>query len=319
MERLSIKEMRFQLSLRGISTLGMSERIELEKALQDNPVSSSSSSSSSTTSARPAPLPSTSLKRPLPTSDSTLVSSSASTGTFGEKKSKKLKKAKKIVEVEPEPLMLFWAHYEDSDGEFLKKRKTKLDTSDFISGWFFTDSPSDDLPSWFLKSCGKGSGKPENFPSELFSSFSFLTKRDDLCLEKNGGGGDGFLKRKLIVKQVGKEQGGDYCSAELGSDALYSFYREGDVETAALITSKAKSHEDAKTMLLQRIGINYEVIRLDKAAAQKSSSTTSKQAKKPTSTTKTKTKKKKEETRYSEDNDDDEDDDDEDDEDDGEY
>ena len=149
MERLSIKEMRFQLSLRGISTLGMSERIELEKALQDNPVSSSSSSS--TTSVRPAPLPSTSLKRPLPTSDSTLVSSSASTGTSGEKKSKKPKKVKKTVDVEPEPLMLFWSHYEDSEGEFLKKRKTKLDTSDFNSGWFFTDSPSEDLPSWFLK------------------------------------------------------------------------------------------------------------------------------------------------------------------------
>ena len=315
MERLSIKEMRFQLSLRGISTLGMSERIELEKALQDNPVSSSSSS---TASVRPAPLPSTSLKRPLPTSDSTLVSSSASTGTSGEKKSKKPKKVKKTVDVEPEPLMLFWSHYEDSEGEFLKKRKTKLDTSDFNSGWFFTDSPSEDLPSWFLKCCGQGGGKPDNFPPELFSSFSFLTKRDDLCLDKNGGG-DGFLKRKLIVKQVGKEQGGDYCSAELGADALYSFYREGDVETAALITSKAKSHEDAKTMLLQRIGINYEVIRLDKAAAQKSS-TSSKQTKKPTATTKTKTK--KEETRYSEDNDDDEDDDEDDeddDEDEGEY
>ena len=272
-ERLSIKEMRFQLSLRGISTFGMSERIEFEKALQDNPVSSATTAPSPSP-AKPSPPPSTSLsmKRPLSTTDSSLVSSSFGTS---EKNSKKAKKSKKLVVVEPEPLTCFWAVYEDNDREFLKKRKKKKNKDEFATGWFELDV-NDDLPTWFSKQCGHGEDKPENFPSELFSFFSFLTKRNDLSFENNGDR-ESLLKRKLIVKQLGKEQG-PYCSAELGVDSLYSFYRNDEKEVAALISSKAISNVDVQTMLLQRIGINYEVIRLAKKAAEPKKVPTTKRA-----------------------------------------
>jgi hypothetical protein len=288
--RISISELKRQLQERGISTLGMIERDELEKALRENSISSKSTQStkpSSTIKKNSIPVSSkqstVSTKRPLSSLDCSTLTSSLKNPLEEEehdddeddddiirlpKKIKKLKKKiiKKVDKEEKEAITCYWAFHNDEEGDFLKKtKKKKLDPTDFMSGWFYTN---DDLPIWFSKQCNESdtSNKSE-FPTEISSSFSFLTKRKDLQDIVPISDREEFKKRRAKVRQLGKERGG-YSDAELDHDLLFTFYRDDEIETSALISTKAKSLEEVQTMLYQRIKIKYEEIRKDVALAK---------------------------------------------------